>query len=437
MVKITIVGTGYVGLVTGTCLAEIGHQVICCDISKEKIDLLKLGKIPIYEMGLKELVEKNVIENRLSFTTEINLAILESDVIFSAVGTPPDENHKADLRYVKEVAKVFAQNLNKYKIFVNKSTVPVGTGNEVKKIIEENKINPEIEFEIVSNPEFLREGAAIKDFLNPDRIVIGCENDKAKEIMEKVYKPLERIKSPIIFTDVKSAELIKYAANSMLATRISFINEIANFCDLVGADIKQVAKGIGLDTRIGSKFLQAGIGYGGSCFPKDVSALINSGLENNFEFSILKAVENVNQKQKTIIIEKLEKELGSINGKTISIWGLAFKPRTDDIREAPSIYIIKELLKKGVKIKVFDNIAEKNFKTQHPNLEIMYCKDKYEAIENTNCLLLLTEWDEFRTLDFEKMKEIMKGNLIVDGRNIYDPLEIRKNGFNYIGIGRK
>jgi len=434
MVKITIIGTGYVGLVTGTCLAESGHEVICSDISKEKINILKNGESPIYEIGLLELIQKNVKEKRLSFTTNVADSIKKSQVIFSAVGTPMGENHEADLSYVRAVAKNFAKNLNDYKIFVNKSTVPVGTGDMVKKIISENTNES---FDIVSNPEFLREGAAVKDFLNPDRIVVGCESKKAKELMGEVYKPFERTQNPIIYTDVKSAELIKYASNSMLATRISFMNEIASFCEKVGANVKEVAKGMGYDSRIGPKFLQAGVGYGGSCFPKDVAALIESGKEKGIDFKILNSVENVNEKQKTIVVDKLKEKFLDLKGKIITIWGISFKPRTDDIREAPSLYIIEKLLKEGAKIQAFDPVAQKNIKKEFPQFKIDYFDNSYNALKNSDALLILTEWDEFRIFDFEKAKINMNNKLIIDGRNILNPIEVRTQGFIYESIGRK
>ncbi len=434
MVKITIIGTGYVGLVSGTCLAEVGHEVICADIDENKINMLNHGEIPIYESGLKELVHKNMQKGRLHFTTDIDNAIKESEVIFSAVGTPPDKDHRADLQYVKAVAKSFANNLNSYKIFVNKSTVPVGTGNMVKEIIESIT---DAEFDVVSNPEFLREGAAVKDFLNPDRIVIGTESQRARDIMGSLYKPFERSQSPILFTDIKSAELIKYAANAMLATRISFINEIANFCDLVGADVKAVSKGIGLDNRIGPRFLQAGIGYGGSCFPKDVNALIESGADVGFDFNILNSVEAVNQKQKLIIVDKLRKKLGNLQDKKIAIWGLAFKPKTDDIREAPAIYIINQLIAEGAKVSVSDYVAKHNFQKEHPHLDVEFHDDHYEILHGADALLLLTEWDEFRILNHDKLHERMRNKLIVDGRNIYNSQDLRDRGFDYIGIGKQ
>jgi len=434
MVKICIVGTGYVGLVTGVGLSDAGHKVICSDVSIEKIQMLNKGIMPIFEIGLEELVKKNVSEGRLTFTTDVSKSITESEVVISSVGTPMGENHEADLKYVKEVAKIFAQNLNSYKIFVNKSTVPVGTGRMVKEII---KSITDKEFDVVSNPEFLKEGAAINDFMNPDRIVIGTESEKAKKIMENIYKPFARVQSPIFHTSsIESAELIKYAANSMLATRISFMNEIAKYCEKVGADIKEVAKGIGLDNRIGPKFLQAGVGYGGSCFPKDVVALIESGKQVGIDFKILNSVEEVNNTQKTIIAKKIKDKIGNLSGKKIGIWGLAFKPKTDDVRKAPAAEIIKYLIDEGAQIIAFDPIAEKNFQKEYSNLKIIYSSKNYEATKDVDVLLVVTEWNEFRELDFKLLKENMKGNLIVDGRNIYNPNEIRENGFEYIGVGR-
>lgn len=437
MVKITIVGTGYVGLVSGTCFAEIGHDVICCDISEDKINMLNNGKIPIYEVGLKELVDKNVKENRLSFTTDVSNAIKESDVIFSAVGTPPDENHKADLKFVREVAKSFAKSLNKYKVFVNKSTVPVGTGDMVREIIEENtgKIHG-VDFDVVSNPEFLREGAAVKDFLNPDRVVVGCESEKSKEYMTQIYNPLVRVQSPLVVMDIKSAELTKYAANSFLATKISFINEISRFCEIIGADVKNVAKGIGLDNRIGPKFLNAGLGYGGSCFPKDVDALVESGKENGYEFEIINAARHVNKDQKLILVKRLKDCIKDLSGKKVTIWGLSFKPRTDDVREAPALYVIKELLDLGVEVNVFDPVAMRNFKDWY-KLPINYFEDKYSALEGSSALLIITEWDEFRTVDFDKVKDKLENPLIIDGRNIFEPVVVRANGIEYLSVGRK
>lgn len=435
MTKISIVGTGYVGLVTGTCLAEAGHEVICSDINKEKISLLQKGVCPIYEPGLEELIKKNVEKKRLSFTTNVPCAIANTQVVFSAVGTPMGENHEADLKYVKEVAKTFAQTLKQreFKLFVNKSTVPVGTGDIVKKIISDNSKN--IDFDVISNPEFLKEGAAVNDFLKPERIVIGFSNQKSKEIMAEVYEPFTRQQSPIMFTDVKSAELIKYASNSMLATRISFMNELARFSEVVGADIKEVAKGMGFDSRIGPKFLQAGLGYGGSCFPKDVVALIESAKQVGVNLELLKSVEKVNFIQKTIIVDKLEEELGDLKGKTIGIWGLSFKPKTDDVREASAKYIISKLLQKKAKIQAYDPITNENFK-QEFNFDITYCSTKEEVCKSANALVLITEWDEFRIFNSQEILGLMNSNLLIDGRNIYNPKKIQEKGFKYLGIGR-
>lgn len=449
--KISIFWTGYVGLVTGTCLAEVGHEVLCVDIDETKMENLKKGIIPIYEPGLEELVKRNYKEKRLSFTTDAKKAIEFSEVIFSAVWTPPDENHKADLRFVREVATTFWKYITEHKIFINKSTVPVWTGDMCRKIIQEeiNKraknchselvsesLNESTSFDIVSNPEFLKEGVAVRDFMLPDRIVCWVESEKAKEVMQKVYKPFTRSERPLFFTDVKSAEIIKYAANSFLATKISFINEMANFAELVWGNISDISKGIGLDDRIGSRFLHAGIGYGGSCFPKDVSALIETGKENNFDFKIIKAVEAVNKNQKTIIIQKLLKHIPDIQWKTIALWGLSFKPKTDDIREAPSISIIEKLLELWAKeIKVFDPVSmghmEKAFWKK-----ITYSETNYSAVEKADALLILTEWDEFRIADFEKIKKCMKGNIILDWRNIWNKKEIEEYWFIYEWIGK-
>ena len=435
MTKITIIGTGYVGLVSGTCLAEIGHDVICCDISNEKIDMLNKGEISIYEVGLKELVDKNVSEKRLFFTSDVDSAIREADVVFNAVGTPPDENNKVDMRFVHSAAKSFAKNLNRYKIFVNKSTVPVGTGDAVKEIINQNR-EEDIEFDVVSNPEFLREGAAVKDFLNPERIIIGCSSDKVKEIMEIIYRPLVRTSRPLIITDIRSAELIKYAANSFLATKISFMNEIANYCELIGANIKEVTKGLGYDSRIGSKFLSAGVGYGGSCFPKDVSALYESGIENGYDFKIIRAVREINSNQRLRVIQKLNRIFGNeLTGKTVCIWGLSFKPRTDDVRESPAYYIIEELNKSNVGVNAYDPVSTENFRQTYEKLDVQYFNDKYEAAKDCDALVIVTEWDEFRTIDFDKLQENMKGNILIDGRNILLKKDFDKINMRYFGIG--
>jgi UDPglucose 6-dehydrogenase len=432
--KITMIGTGYVGLVTGTCLAGLGNDVICVDIDENKINKLNDDIIPIYEPGLKDLIETNIKEKRISFTTNIQYGIKESDVIFIAVGTPSDDKGNADLSFVCDVAKNIGKYMNKYTVIVDKSTVPVGTSDIVKKIIKENQ-KIDIEYDLISNPEFLREGEAIKDFMNPDRIVIGYETEKSRKIMEKIYSGIERTGKPIMYTDIKSAELIKYASNAMLATRISFMNMLAPLCEKVNANIKEVSKGLGLDSRIGPRFLQAGVGYGGSCFPKDIKALIKTLEENNCNADLLNAVENINELQKKCIIPKIKSVLGNLKGKTIAIWGLAFKPKTDDMREAPSIKIIRELQKLGANIKAFDPIAENNAKKILKNIEYGG-NNPYNTIKDCDALVIVTEWDEFRQLDLELVKSLLKTPIIIDGRNIYDPKEMETYGFKYISIGR-
>lgn len=432
MSRIAVIGTGYVGLVTGTCLAEIGHDVICADISEDKIESLNRGVVPIYEPGLEELIVRNVKEGRLSFTTDTSQAIRSSEAVFSAVGTPMGENHAADLRFVKAVAEDFGRNLNTYKIFVNKSTVPVGTGDMVKSII---KKLTKAKFDVVSNPEFLREGSAVKDFLTPDRIVIGCESSHAEKVISEIYRPIVRSQSPLVKTGIRSAELIKYAANSMLAVRISFMNEIAQYADLVGADVKQVAYGIGLDERIGPRFLQAGIGYGGSCFPKDVAALVESGKSAGYQFKILQATQDVNQQQYKVITQKLKGFLKNLKGKRIAVWGLSFKPKTDDVRDAPAALVIRDLLKLGASVTAFDPVATEDFKKHYLELSIDYAQERYSALKDANALVLVTEWDEFRIVDVKKMKKLMKQPVLIDGRNIYDPDLLRGAGFKYVGIG--
>lgn len=431
--NITVVGTGYVGLVLGTCLANLGNIVLCVDIDEEKINKLKKGIVPIYEPGLKDLVELSTKEERLLFTTSIKEGVEKSDVIFIAVGTPQGHDGKADLRYIDQVAADIGKNMNSYKVVVNKSTVPVGTADKVKEIIKKNQ-KEKIDFDVVSNPEFLREGCAVKDFQVPDRIVIGVESEKAKEIMLRIYKPIERTDHPILVTTTKSSELIKYASNSFLATKISFINEIANLCEKVGADVKTVARGMGLDKRIGPRFLQAGVGYGGACFPKDVRALMMTGFENGYDFRIILAADEVNQEQKRSLVPKVKKLIPNLKGKTIAMWGLAFKPKTDDIREAPSLIIIEELQELGAKIKAFDPVAEENAKKVTKYIE--FCKNPYETVKDCDALVIVTEWDEFRNLDKEKIKELMKHPNIVDGRNVYDPKEMKELGFKYVGVGR-
>ena len=433
--KLAFIGTGYVGLVTGTCMAELGHTVICADIDKKKIAKLKRGVMPIYELGLEELVEKNVKEGRLSFTSSIGQAMRAADVVFSAVGTPEDKKTgKADLRYVYTVAEAFGKNLNGYKILVNKSTVPVGTADKCRDIIS-HASRGKSEFDVVSNPEFLREGAAIKDFLNPDRVVVGVASDRAQELMEKIYRPIARAGRPVMVTDIRSAELIKYASNAFLATKITFINEIANFCEKVGANVKDVARGMGADSRIGSRFLYAGIGYGGSCFPKDVQALMQTGKEYGSKFAIIEAADKVNDLQKLRPIDFLKKHFKTLKGKTIAVWGLSFKPRTDDVREAPALYVIEALLKAGAKVRAFDPVAIESFQAMFSDKRVKYAENAYDAAKGADALLIMTEWDEFRTAEYPELASRMKERVIVDGRNIFERREAEAEGFTYFGIG--
>mgnify|MGYP000324694712 FL=1 len=435
--NIAIVGTGYVGLVSGTCFSEMGVDVTCVDIDRKKIDKLRQGIIPIYEPGLEELVSKNVNAGRLHFTTDLREILDEVEVVFSAVGTPPDEDGSADLKYVLEVARSVGQNMKKYLVIVTKSTVPVGTALKVKNAIQEelDRRGVNIEFDVASNPEFLKEGAAVNDFMSPDRVVVGVANERAKEIMSRLYKPFMLSGDRMIFTDIPSAEMIKYAANSMLATRISFMNDMANLCELVGADINMVRKGIGTDSRIGKKFLYAGCGYGGSCFPKDVKALIKTAEQNGYEMQVLKAVENVNEKQKSILFDKFMKHFnGKVKGKTVAMWGLAFKPETDDMREAPALVLIDLLLNAGVSVKVYDPIAMDECHRRIGD-KVIYCKDMYEATVDADALMLVTEWKEFRVPSWSVLKKVMRGHVVVDGRNIYDGKELKENGFNYYKIG--
>ena len=431
--NIAIVGTGYVGLVTGTCFSEMGINVTCVDVDSVKIQNLNLGLIPIYEPGLDALVKKNTAAGRLKFTTDLMSCIHEVEVLFNAVGTPPDEDGSADLRYVLDVARTVGQNINKYLLVVTKSTVPVGTAAKVKAAIREelDKRGVSVPFDVASNPEFLKEGTAIKDFMGPDRVVVGTESEKAKNLMERLYKPFTLNHYRMIFTDIPSAEMIKYAANAMLATRISFINDIANLCRLVGADVNMVRSGIGSDSRIGSKFLYPGCGYGGSCFPKDVKALIKTAAQNGYEMRVLKAVEAVNEYQKTILFEKLQKVFNNgLSGKTVALWGLAFKPETDDMREAPSLVLIELLLKAGCNVRVYDPVAMEECKRRLGD-GVTYSRDMYDAVLNADALLLLTEWKEFRLPAWEVLKKLMKKPVIVDGRNIYDKNELNAAGFVY------
>lgn len=435
--NIAIVGTGYVGLVSGTCFAEMGINVTCVDVDIKKIENLKKGIIPIYEPGLEELVHKNVKAGRLHFTTDLTTCLDEVEVIFSAVGTPPDEDGSADLKYVLEVARTIGSNMNHYVLVVTKSTVPVGTAKKVKAAIQEelDKRGVSIEFDVASNPEFLKEGNAIDDFMKPDRVVVGVESEKAKSLMELLYKPFMMNNYRMIFTDIPSAEMIKYAANAMLATRISFMNDIANLCEIMGADVNMVRKGIGSDARIGSKFLYAGCGYGGSCFPKDVKALIKTASHNGYEMIVLQAVEEVNENQKSILFKKLHKHFdGDLNGKTIGLWGLAFKPETDDMREAPSLVLIHYLLNAGCTVKVYDPVAMDECKRKIGN-SVIYCNDRYEAALDTDALLLVTEWKEFRIPSWAVLNKTMKQPVIIDGRNIYDRQQVKENGFHYYNIG--
>lgn len=435
--KIAVVGTGYVGLVTGTCFAETGKDIVCVDTNKEKIEALKKGIIPIYEPGLEDMVHRNMKSGRLSFTTSLESCLDEVEAVFCAVGTPPDEDGSADLRYMLEVARTIGRNLNKYVLVVIKSTVPVGTSEKVRKAIQEelDKRGVDIAFDIASNPEFLKEGNAINDFMNPDRVVVGVDSERAQTIMTKLYKPFMLNNFRVIFMDIPSSEMTKYAANSMLATRISFMNEIANLCERVGADINMVRSGIGSDTRIGRKFLYAGIGYGGSCFPKDVKALIKTGEQNGYQMQVLEAVENVNEKQKGLLFDKLSSIFdGHLEGKTIAIWGLSFKPETDDMREAPALVLIDKLLDAGCNVRVYDPIAMEECERKIGD-SVYYASDLYDAADGANALMLLTEWKEFRSPVWNKVADKMKQKVVLDGRNIYDRKEMEESGFIYRCIG--
>ncbi len=432
--KIAVVGSGYVGLVTGTCFAETGNEVTCIDIDPKKIEMLKSGKIPIFEPGLDLLFDRNTKQGRLNFTTNLKEGIEGAQVIFLALPTPPGEDGSADLKYILKVADDLGAILKTYAVIVDKSTVPVGTAEKVTTAIAKNAT---VEFDVVSNPEFLREGVAVDDFMKPDRVVIGTQSEKAIEIMEQLYEPLVRQGNPIIFMDEKSAELTKYAANSFLATKITFMNEIANLCELLGADVDMVRKGIGTDSRIGKRFLFSGIGYGGSCFPKDVQALAKSAKDADYDFGILNAVMNINQSQKTKLIPKIKAYFGGgLKGKTIAMWGLAFKPNTDDIREAPALVNIDALVKAGAKVQAFDPEAMDNVKGAIGG-KISYAKNQYEALEGADALLIVTEWPVFRSPDFDKVKSLLTNNVIFDGRNLYKPSDMKKNGFEYHSIGRE
>lgn len=436
--KIAIVGTGYVGLVTGTCFSEMGVDVTCVDVQESKIESLKKGIIPIYEPGLEDMVHRNYNAGRLKFTTDLRECLDDVEVVFSAVGTPPDEDGSADLKYVLEVARTIGRNMNKYILVVTKSTVPVGTAQKVKATIQEelSKRGVQLDFDVASNPEFLKEGNAVDDFMKPDRVVVGVESDRAKGLMERLYKPFMLNNYRLIFTDIPSAEMIKYAANSMLATRISFMNDIANLCELVGADVNMVRKGIGADSRIGSKFLYPGCGYGGSCFPKDVKALIKTAEKNGYSMRVLKAVEEVNETQKGILFDKLMKYFnGDIKGKQIAMWGLAFKPETDDMREAPALVLIDKLIEAGAQVKAYDPIAMNECKRRIGD-RISYASDMYDAVLDADALLMVTEWKEFRLPSWGVLKKTMKQAVVIDGRNIYDKKELQEQGFSYLCIGK-
>jgi UDPglucose 6-dehydrogenase len=430
---IGVIGTGYVGLVTGACFAEFGVFVTCVDKDKKKIKSLKDGHVPFYEPGLEEFVQRNIKEGRLAFSTDIADAVRSSLVIFIAVGTPPRGDGSADLRYIEEVAKEIASNLDGYKVIVTKSTVPVGTGDRIRKIVSKN-LKEQIDFDIVSNPEFLREGSAIEDFMRPNRVIIGANSHQAVAIMSDLYKPLYLIETPFVITNIETAELIKYASNSFLAAKISFINEIANLCEKVGADVHMVAKGIGLDQRIGPKFLHPGPGYGGSCLPKDTRALLKMAEEHGVELGIVDAAVKANERQWESMIKKIRDAIGTLKNKTIAILGLSFKPNTDDIREAPSLNIIKKLLKEGAKIKAYDPVSMKGANSILP--DITYCKDPYEAVNGANALVIVTEWNQFRNLELDKLKRLLKEPYFFDLRNIYEPQKLKAKGFKYFSVGR-
>lgn len=438
MIRIAIIGTGYVGLVTGACLADVGFEVVCVDIDHNKIEQLKKGISPIYEPGLEEILTRTIERGKLKFSTDIVSVLPEVDVLFSAVGTPPGADGSADLQYVLTVAETIGKHMDKYLLVITKSTVPVGTAQLVKKTIQKelDQRGVDIDFDIASNPEFLKEGNAIQDFMRPDRIVVGVENGRARSYFEKIYKPFVLNGHPVIFTDIASAEMIKYAANAMLATRISFMNEMANLCELVGADISMVREGIGSDSRIGKKFLYAGIGYGGSCFPKDVKAIIQTADQLGYSLELVKAVERINERQKLVLFNKLHRYYnGDLKGKKIAVLGLSFKPNTDDLREAPSLVIIDELLKHGARVQVYDPIAMPKAKLQLGD-RVTYMNSIEETIQESEALLLVTEWTQFRTLSPKTLTELMKHPLLLDGRNIYDPEEMRNGGVIYFGIGK-
>lgn len=439
MMKIAIVGTGYVGLVSGTCFAEMGLDITCVDTDTKKIEALRAGRIPIYEPGLDDLVRRNVAAGRLHFTTDLCECLDSVEVVFSAVGTPPDEDGSADLKYVLEVARTFGRHIRKYTVLVTKSTVPVGTARKVRAVIEEElaKRGCDIPFDVASNPEFLKEGNAIKDFMSPDRVVVGVDSERARELMAKLYRPFLINNFRVLFMDIPSAEMTKYAANAMLATRISFMNDIANLCDRVGADVEMVRKGIGSDARIGTKFLYPGCGYGGSCFPKDVKALAHTGREHGYPMQVIEAVERVNEQQKGIVFEKLQRALGGeLRGRKIALWGLSFKPETDDMREAPALVVIDRLLEAGAEVAVYDPVAMDECRRRMAGRTIRYVRTKYDATQGADALVLMTEWKEFRMPDWALLRGQMRGNAVIDGRNIFDKQEVLAAGFRYVGIGK-
>ena len=430
--KIAVIGTGYVGLVAGACFAESGNDVTCVDKDEAKIRTLRAGKMPIYEPGLEELVRRNRQENRLTFTTTLPKAVRAASIVFIAVGTPQGEDGSADLQHVLDVAREVARAMNGYKVIVNKSTVPVGTAVKVREVIRRETTHP---FSVVSNPEFLKQGAAIDDFMKPDRVVIGAEDPRARDMMQELYAPFTRTGAPIMMMDCASAELTKYAANAMLATRISFMNEVANVCEAVGADVDEVRRAIGSDKRIGASFLFPGVGFGGSCFPKDVKAMIHFAAQKDYEFKILKAVEDVNSAQKTRLVKKMTAHFGALKGKTVAVWGLAFKPRTDDMREAPSIPMIKTLLSEGVTVQAYDPQATRVAKGIFGN-KVSFAAKTYDALKGADCLAIVTEWNEFRRPDFDKMRKLMRSPVIFDGRNLFTPEQMKQSGFTYYSIGR-
>jgi len=434
MRKICMVGTGYVGLVSGACLADFGNKVICVDIDEERINMIKSGVMPIYEPGLKEMVERNHRAGRLEFTTDLEMAVRESQVIFSAVGTPQNKDGSCDLTAVFKVAEDVAGYIDEYKVFVQKSTVPVGTSEKVGEVIERN-LKKKVDFDRVSNPEFLREGSAIEDFMRPNRVVIGVETERAREIMREIYRPLYLLETPIVFTSIRTAELIKYASNAFLATKISFINEIADLCEKVGADVDEVAVAMGLDKRIGPKFLHAGVGYGGSCLPKDVSAILHTAEEVGVELKIISAVDTVNRSRLERLMEKLTEEVGSVSGKTIAVLGLSFKPNTDDLREAPAVKLINMLLEAGAEVHAYDPVAMENAKRTFGD-RVLFYDDSYSAVNGADALVITTEWNEFRVLDLERIKELLKEPILIDCRNIYKPAGVKRLGFRYRSFGR-